>query len=186
MCSFSFLYFLDTCLLTPPCRRRVLVLLQKLSLISTTFLEGVKDKNSLPFPFSSISSTCYSWVDSYSDVFWPLLLFMWQLREYCSSQAPNSSSTNFLHRILHIVFNVSKANFQTLISIEFFVFFWEFLKIIYLALRREILVTQPLKSFKVKNGENNRESFFVVLITFQFEDFLSKKYKITRLRIIEK
>ena len=118
--------FIDAALSAP---RAVLVLLQKLSLISTTFLEGVKDKNSLPFPFSSISSTCYSWVDSYSDVFWPLLLFMWQLREYCSSQAPNSSSTNFstLHSSNYL--NVSKANFQTLIFTEFislneFLNFW--------------------------------------------------------------
>ena len=128
MCSFSFLYFLDTCLLTPPCRRRVLVLLQKLSLISTTFLEGVKDKNSLPFPFSSISSTCYSWVDSYSDVFWPLLLFMWQLREYCSSLVPNSSSTNFSTPHSSNCLNVSKANFQTLILNEY-LYFTEFISL---------------------------------------------------------
>ena len=118
--------FIDAAL---PAPRAVLVLLQKLSLISTTFLEGVKDKNSLPFPFSAISSTCYSWVDSYSDVFWPLLLFMWQLREYCSSQAPNSSSTNFSTPHSSNCLNVSKANFQTLIFTEFislneFLNFW--------------------------------------------------------------
>ena len=66
----------------------------------------------------------------------------------------------FLHHILHIVFNVSKANFQTLISIEFIVFFWDFLKNIYLALRTGSIVTQPLKPFKVKNGKTIHESFF--------------------------
>ena len=98
MCSFSFLCFLDTCLLTPPCRRRVLVLLQKLSLISTTFLEGVKDKNSRHFlSLPSQKHVLFLSGQLLRCLLTPFLIYVTAQGRwvYSSSQAPNSSSTNF-------------------------------------------------------------------------------------------